>query len=121
VARLKTQLVAEARTQPIAYRGDILHHARVQVDPSAFYNKQTLPPPSSCSLTNPAQRPFVNRVGQSRLQVDRIPPIGNSSCFEHAISQPQIPHYESMGSGRPQPQTAQFTNAVAGPSRHKPH
>ena len=119
VARLKTQLVAEARTQPIAYRGDILHHARVQVDPSAFYNKQTLPPPSSRSLANPAQRPFVNRVGQSRLQIDRIPPIGNSSRFEHTVSEPQVPHYEPMGSRRPQPQIAQFKNAVAGPSRHK--
>ena len=41
-SKLKTQLAAEAHTQPVAYHGEVLHHARGRVNPSVFYKQPWL-------------------------------------------------------------------------------
>lgn len=115
--KLKTQLAAEARSQPLAYRGDLLYHARGRVDPSVFYKKQILPPPSSRSLINPTRRPSAKQVpmaGQSHMQVNRVLPIGHPSRFEKADSRPQLPYHEQAG-----PSTSRHENAIAGPSKYR--
>ena len=58
-------------------------------------------------------------IGQSRMQMNRVPPIGHSARFERAVSQPQMLRHEHTDPSTSQLPTPQYENAVTGPSKHR--